>query len=615
MKHGKVFRTLAIAVLLALSLVVIPNTPALAAPLLAVSPTSGAVGTMVTVTGTNFESYTGDDIFIFFNNEEITAGPLVVPEAGSFNFSFNIPDDAEPGSHWIRARSELGSTLTMVLFTIPETEIKLDAEAGVVGTKITIDGKGFYADKVITFYYDNGARQMLGTEVATPAGEFSFNFTIPGSTAGTYKIIAKNAQGDSAEAELEVIPSATLSPISGAVGDMLTISGTGFGSRSDVSIYFKDNEVAYAKTSSDGNFEVTFNVPLMIPGTYDVKASDGARNADKIEFTITTGASLNKITGNVGAELTVRGSGFIVSGTVTIMYDDVAIDTVKADSTGVFVATFNVPVSRYGDHIITVSDDINTRQLAFTMESEAPPIPTLLLPGNTSGARAEAYFDWDDVDDPSPPITYSLQVASDKNFTSIVLEKKGLARSEYALVKKEKLAAVKKEASYYWRVQAIDSAANEGGWSMPGSFYVAAPPAPALLLPETGIKADTEVYFDWRDVTSLSPPITYNLQVASGKNFTSIVLEKKGLTKSEYTLIEEEKLAAVKKEAPYYWRVQAVDSAANESEWSMPESFYVGFAFALPGWAIYTLIGLGALLIAFIAFLVGRRTAYYEPYE
>jgi len=139
-----------------------------------------------------------------------------------------------------------------------------------------------------------------------------------------------------------------------------------------------------------------------------------------------------------------------------------------------------------------------------------------------------------------------------------------------------------------------------------------APPTPALMLPEIDIKADAEVYFDWEDVTSLSPPITYRLQVASDKNFTSMVLEKEGLAKSEYTLTEEEKLAAVKKEAPYYWRVKAIDGAANDSGWSTPGSFYVGFHFALPGWAIYILIVLGVLVIGFFAFLVGRRTAYFQ---
>jgi len=608
MKRGKIFRILVVAILLPLLLVVISNTPALAAPMLNVSPTSGAVGTMVTVVGENFDSYKGDDIFIFFAGEEITASPITVPQTGSFSFDFNIPEDAEPGRHEIRAKSELGSTLALSLFTVLEAKIRLDSKSGVVGTELTVDGEGFCAGKVVTFYYD---KRMLGTGVAEATGEFSYRFIIPGSTAGEHTIIARNAEGNSAEAEFEVLPAISLAPTSGAVGNILIVSGTGFGPRNGVAVYFKYDEAAYAKTNELGNFAVAFfNVPVMPPGTYDVTVEDEDGNMAKAGFTIIAGASLDKTTASVGTELTVSGTGFLAGGTITIAYDDAPVATMLANSTGAFKVVLRVPVSKHGNHVITVSDGDSTRQLAFAIESEAPPVPALLLPGDASEAKAEAHFDWEDVDDPSLPVTYRFQVASDKDFTSIVLEKK-LTDSEYTLTKEERLAAVKKESPYYWRVSAIDSAANESEWSTAGSFYVAAPPAPALLLPEVDTKADSAVYFDWKDVTNLSPPMTYHLQVASDKGFTSLVLEKKGLTKSEYTVTEEEKLAAVKKELPYYWRVKATDSVANESEWSTPGSFHVGFAF--PGWAIYTLIGLGALLVGFLAFWLGRRTAYSQP--
>ena len=73
MKHGKIFRILVIALILSLLPVVIPSTPAMAAPVITVSPTSGAIGTLVTLTGTNFESYRGDEIHVFFDSVELEA--------------------------------------------------------------------------------------------------------------------------------------------------------------------------------------------------------------------------------------------------------------------------------------------------------------------------------------------------------------------------------------------------------------------------------------------------------------------------------------------------------------------------------------------------------------
>ena len=608
MKSGKIFRILAVVLLLPLLLAIIPGTPALAAPILNASPTSGAVGTMVTVVGENFDSYKGDDIFIYFDNDEITVIPITVPQTGSFSFDFNIPEGAEPGKHRIEVRSELGATLALSLFTVLAAKISLDPDDGVVGTELTVDGKGFYSDKVVTVYYD---KRMLGTKAATATGEFSYSFTIPDSTAGEHTVLAKDAEGNSAEAEFKVIPSITLSSTSGAVGSILIISGKGFGSRNGLAVYFKYNEVAYAKTNELGNFaSAFFNVPLMMPGTYDVTVEDEDKNMAKAEFAIVAGASLDKTTATVGSELTVSGTGFLVNSTITIEYDGVAFAQITADANGAFRAVLRVPVSQHGNHVITVSDGDSTRQLAFVMESEAPPVPASLLPRGTSEVKAETHFDWEDVDDPSLPITYRFQVALDINFSSVVLEKK-LTASEYTLTKEERLATVKKGSPYYWRVKAIDGAANESEWSDPESFYVAAPPAPALLLPEVDTKADSLVYFDWEDVTNLSPPMTYHLQVTSDKGFTSLVLEKKGLAKSEYAVTEEEKLASVKKELPYYWKVRAIDSAANEGEWSESGSFYVGFNF--PIWAIFTLIGLVALLVGFLAFWLGRRSAYSEP--
>jgi len=508
MKHNKVFRFLSIVIVLSLLMVVIPATPVLAAPVITLSPTSGGIGTRVTVTGTNFGSYRGDNLHIFFNDVEIANSPRTVPDTGSFSVDFDIPDYTAPGKAWITIRSQIGSTLAKNSFIIPETEIKLDTEEGAVGTVVTVDGNGFYANKMITFYYYNRDREKLDTEAATPTGECSYSFTIPDSTAGEHKITAEDTQGNSAEAEFEVVPSITLSPTSGAIGNILTVRGTGFGYRSEVSIYFKNTEIAYAKTSKYGSFESTFNVPAMKADTYDVKVEDEDDNTDKAEFTITAQASLDKITGNVGVEVIVSGNGFIADGTVTIKYDALEVATTIANNNGAFSIAFNVPVSIGGEHLVTVSDGINTKQLTFTMESETPPVPT-------------------------------------------------------------------------------------------------------PLLPETGVKVKSPVYFYWEDVDDPSLPVTYSLQIASDKNFTAIVLEKKGLTDPEYTLTKKEELEPSQKEAPYYWRVKAIDSAANESEWSTTESFHVGSSFAMPGWVIYTLIALGVLLIGFATFWLGRRTAYF----
>ncbi|UCC90661.1 MAG: hypothetical protein JSW24_00355, partial [Dehalococcoidia bacterium] len=124
MKYAKVLRTLAIVATLSLVIVLIPATPALAAPSITLSPTSGSPGTRVTVEGINFESYRGDSISIFFDDRKIET--LVVPDNGIFTIDFYVPDDATPGKVYITVRDELGNLLgNRRLFTVQEIEIEL----------------------------------------------------------------------------------------------------------------------------------------------------------------------------------------------------------------------------------------------------------------------------------------------------------------------------------------------------------------------------------------------------------------------------------------------------------------------------------------------------------
>jgi hypothetical protein len=608
-------RILILVIILPLLAVLIPSTPTLAAPVITLSPASGAIGTRVMVGGTNFDSYKGDSISISFDDIEIPNSPLTVPETGSFSIEFNIPDDAEVGRHWVTVTTEADTAVILArsFFIVEEAQIDLDVADGPVGTKATLSGWGFYADRTITFHYYNIIGEKLGTAIASPIGEFSYQFTVPNSIAGSHRITAVNNEGNSAETEFLVIPSTALNLTSSSPGELLTVRGTGFDHKSEVTISFGVYTVASARTDEFGNFEVEFNIPEVKPDTYDVKSLDKHGNLDKVKFITTAGASLNQTTGSVGSRVNVHGNGFAVGETVTIHYDNLRVATDMADNNGAFATYFNVPPSNSGAHVITVSDGTITKKFTFTLESEAPPMPALLLPANRTETRAVAFLDWQNVTDPSQPVIYSLQVASDQNFSSVVLEKTELTESEYTLPEKESLPAINPEAPYYWRVKAIDSANNESEWSAPWSFYVSAPPVPELLQPVSDSDLEMPVFFNWQDVTSLSPPVTYSLQVASDLNFTSIVLEWQGLYDSEYFASEEEELPEVGQDVPYYWRVKATDSANNESDWSTPQSFYIASSFTFPAWLVYTLIGIGVIAIGYIAFRVGRRTASQPP--
>ena len=510
MKHRIIFSILALLLVLPLMVMFLPALPALAAPQVNLSPTSGAKGTEITVTAANFASYTGDAVYILFGDAELADSPLIVPDDGTFEITFDVPLDAKAGIAYVTVYDQNGIQLGKSNpFKVVASVIRIEPEDGNVGTAVTIEGKGIYASRKVTFYYLTGeARLNMGAQVASPTGECTYSFTIPDSVGGSHQIIAQDAGGNEIAASFEVIPQVSLDPIAAPIGAELVVSGTGFGYKSEVTVYLGNAGVVTGQTDEYGSFEFIFDVPPLKTANYDIGVEDTSGNMDKAPFSLIAGISLSKNSGHIGEKIAVFGTGFITGQAVNIGYDASSVAEGIIDGNGSFSVIFSVPASKHGNHQVTASDGVNLVAALFNVESTAPKAPELLLPLEATKAKSDAYFAWKGVTDPSG-VAYALQVASDADFSSIILEKTGIGTSSYQIAK-------------------------------------------------------------------------------------------------------EEKLHSTKKEAPYYWRVKAVDLASNESEWSRPGSFYVGFSLEFPGWVVYTLIGLGAVLIAFIFFKLGRRTAYDE---
>jgi hypothetical protein len=428
-----------------------------------------------------------------------------------------------------------------------------------------------------------------------------------------HRISAENTEGDYAETEFEVMPSIAPNLSSGSPGSLLAVTGSGFAARSQVSIQFGIIIVASAKTDEFGNFAVNFNIPEVNSSVYNIKAEDAVGNLDRVEFATTAGAFLSESNGPVGTRLSVRGTGFTVGETVTIDYDKIRAGTATADNNGAFSITFIVPVSKGGNHVVTVSDGTTTKKLAFKVESEAPPIPEPLLPDAGTKTTAATHLDWQDVTDPSEPVTYKLQISSDENFSGVLLEKIGLTASDYTLAQEEWLKAGSTSTAYFWRVRASDAAGNESEWSATMSFYISAPPVPELFQLEPDSSYEKTVYLNWQDVSSISPPVKYVVQIASDLGFKDVVLEKLDLEDSEYYISNVDELELFTRDTTYYWRVKATDGVNNESEWATPTSFSLASTFTWPSWATYLLIGIAVIIIVYLAFYFGKRAALQPP--
>ncbi len=530
MKHSRIFRVSAVVTVLALLLTAIPATPALAQTVYC-SPASGPVGTLITISGTSFTANNYYQItFAYGTTFSDIVGSGTVGVGGDIPSTLYTVPEMPRGAYNIRIET-FGATSETRFGTFTVTpNISLSPTTDYVGEEVTVAGTGFTASKdvTITFYTSATTYVTVGTAETDANGSFtSATFTVPESYRGSHTVKALDDSNYYDTASFTTNPSITLSPTSGAVGDEVTVNGTGFRASKLIAITFDGNTItttpASVSTYSNGSFPNTiFTVPTGANDVYEVKASDGYYH-DTADFSTVAGVTISPITsqtspGHVGDTVTVSGTGFLVNHQVTITYLSlpITVATTATGPNGAFTATFDVPASEGGDHTITATDGTNTITSTFTMESTPPSTvyPQLpLMDTKLKGWR----FDWCGDD------------------TDLTIE-----------------------------------------------------------------------------VTDLSLPITYTLQIATDDQFTttSILLEKTGLTESEYTLTSEESLASVERENPYYWRVRAIDGASNESGWTGTGSFYVGFSFDMPTWLIYTLFGLGAVLFGVLGFWLGRRTTY-----
>ena len=514
MKYNKICCLLALSIILALLLSVFAIPSHAAGGVIALDPEEGKIDKRIEVDGGGFNAKA---VCIYFSSDkadvgdnidsQVTAYEKVVTASvvtastdagGDFTrtYDFTVPEaltdgghkeDVHGGDYYVYATySTSKEIIAVATFTVIDGEIWLSPEEGTVGTEVEISGEELRHNQKITVKYEGDEVDITSGDNETDSdGQFVCTIIIPESIAGNHVITVTDESGNKPEAEFSVKPKITLNPAEQAVLQEVRVIGTGFNKKEFITIRFDGDKLSTTPAVVETNYRGSFSGSFLVPsrdsgGIIRIEASDTFFNRAEAQLTILAGIRLDPITsptspGYVGMELTARGGGFIADAMVTITYsindEAIPVATARTNANGNFSASFTVPPSVAGSHAITATDDTSTVTATFTMESQAPPVPVLLLPKVADTAEAEAYFDWEDVDDDSMPVTYTLQVASDANFTNIVLEREGLPASGYTLSKEEKLESTGKEA-YYWRVKAVDGACNESEWSSPGLFYV-----------------------------------------------------------------------------------------------------------------------------------------------
>ncbi|GIX06292.1 MAG: hypothetical protein KatS3mg115_0695 [Candidatus Poribacteria bacterium] len=207
----------------------------------------------------------------------------------------------------------------------------LTPPVGGLGTRVRLTASGFTPGEVVDLYVNERLVGGVSGAVANTRGSISINLFIDEALVDRhvythFAIVLRGETGSAADGTFAYAPTATITDITPAGGDLnvspgeeVRVRGFGFPPGAAVSLRFGDREVPVsAQVDADGNLDLTFVVPTLPFGRYDLTVRAGSaettpRETLQIVGTILRatleGGSTPEI-GGFGTLLVVEGAGF-----------------------------------------------------------------------------------------------------------------------------------------------------------------------------------------------------------------------------------------------------------------------------------------------------------------
>ena len=495
--------------------------------------------------------------------------------------------------------------------------IDLSPNKGVPGEEITVYGYCFTAERWVDIYYDvNGDGEFTEDEWviderADEGGYFSVDFSVPESYTGDHEILAENVDDVYASDDFEVEPGLTIDTAEGPVGTTVTVEGHGFAEdEEDIELLFYLDGTAEVvadniEANQYGYWDASFQVPSSAMGDHYINAQGHdteLKDVQDVYFEVVPEISLDTSSGTVGESIAITGSGFDSEDSyIKVLFEGEEAETepeiIRASENGDWEASFQVPDMPAGTYSVTAEGQSTREQdvndLTFTI---APGL--LLSPDQGHVGMNLTVTGGGFAPDGVVTIKYDgSEVGTAKT------EEEGTFEVSF-LVPESKHGARNVTAEVDGETEAAAIFIMESN----------APDMPELISPPDGDRVGfigrVNPTFEWSEVSDDSG-VYYSLQIATSDNVTSAgefddpILTVEGLIGTNYTLEKTEALPY----GTYYWIVQAVDGAENESGWTEASSLRAG---RLPLWAFIVIIvaivaGIGAL----VYFRVIRHRIYY----
>ncbi|MEK9150315.1 MAG: hypothetical protein AAB267_09780, partial [Candidatus Desantisbacteria bacterium] len=265
---------------------------------------------------------------------------------GTFSTTFRV--NTQPyGSTVITTKDLSSGDITTTVFFIQPESISINPTFAQVGQMVSVWGGGWKGTETIHISF--GTHKTITSVVASTNGTFSTSFRVNTQVGGTTQITAYGTStGINITTEFNIRSKIiTLTPLSGYVGDFVTIIANGC-RQATVTISFGTTEtITTAIGGTSGTFSISFRINTQKYGTKVITINDG-NSSDTTTFFIQARITVvNPSQGTVSTLVTVEGTGFGSStgGTEPLSIDfgtHISITTTVATEHGTFSVTFIV---------------------------------------------------------------------------------------------------------------------------------------------------------------------------------------------------------------------------------------------------------------------------------
>jgi hypothetical protein len=331
--------------------------------ILIISPPSGGVGAIVTINGTNFGSTQGSST-VTFN------GTVATPIVWNGQIVAPVPTGATTGPVVVTVGGIPSNGVTFTV-TGPVLIAGISPPSGPVGTSVAVTGGGFGLTQGSSAVFFNGTQ-------ATPTSWSNTKIVVPVPSGATTGQIFLRINGTIYWGPVFTVLSTphinTLSPPSGAVGTLVTINGTNFGSAQGAST------VTFNGTPATPNSWIDTKIVVPVPNgatTGNVVVTVNGVPSNGVLFTVLLNphiASLSPTAGGVGTAVTISGTNFgSTQGGSTVSFNGTAAIPLSWSGTSILAP---VPAGATTGNVVVTVGGNPSNGVSFTVTA-APGLSVL----------------------------------------------------------------------------------------------------------------------------------------------------------------------------------------------------------------------------------------------